>query len=186
MLYGDVFYHFPWALLLRLLHQQRRKLHTQPSLHSKPFGNYWAYAMFNGPDFIAELSDGLKIIDPIFITCDEIGKLLFVTSLKHLKHLLATLTRCLFCSLVNRCGTHLATIFRTFKCFFKIKRTVDSVMPTFRAILRTAILASPSKISFIFGTISLRDANFGLPDFGAFLIDSTPDSDLFFQLQIVS
>ena len=43
--------------------------------------------MFRGPDFIAKLSDGLKIIDPIFITCDEIGKLLFVTSLKHLKHL---------------------------------------------------------------------------------------------------
>ena len=25
--------------------------------------------MFRGPDFIAKLSDGLKIIDPIFITC---------------------------------------------------------------------------------------------------------------------
>ena len=184
MLYGDVFYHFRWALLLRLLHQ-RRKLHTQPSLHSKPFGNYYAYAMFNGPDFIAKLSDGLKIIDPIFITCDEIGKLLFVTSLKHLKHLLATLTRCLFCSSVNRRSTQLAKIFRTFKCFFKIKRTVDSDMPTFRAILRTVNLASPSKISFIFETISLRDANFGLPDFGAFLMDSTPDS-IFFQRLTVS
>ena len=43
--------------------------------------------MFRGPDFIAKLSDGLKIIDLIFITCDDIGKLLFVTSLKHLKHL---------------------------------------------------------------------------------------------------
>ena len=43
--------------------------------------------MFRGPDFTAKLSDGLKIIDPIFITCDDIGKLLFVTSLKHLKHL---------------------------------------------------------------------------------------------------
>ena len=43
--------------------------------------------MFRGPDFIAKLSDGLKIIDPIFITCDDIGKLLFATSLKHLKHL---------------------------------------------------------------------------------------------------
>ena len=42
--------------------------------------------MFRGPDFIAKISDGLKIIDPIFITCDDIGKLLFVTSLKHLKH----------------------------------------------------------------------------------------------------
>ena len=50
-------------------------------------GNYWASAMFWDPDFIAKLSDGLKIIDPIFITCDDIGKLIFVTSLKHLKHL---------------------------------------------------------------------------------------------------
>ena len=33
----------------------------------------------------------------------------------------------------------------------------------------------PSMISFIFKTISLRDANFGLPDFGAFLMDSAPD-----------
>ena len=41
--------------------------------------------MFRGPDFITKLSDGPKIIDPIFITCDDIGKLLFVTSLKHLK-----------------------------------------------------------------------------------------------------
>ena len=53
----------------------------------RPFGNYWASAMFGGPDFIANLSDGLKIIDPIFITSDDIGKLLFVTSLKHLKQL---------------------------------------------------------------------------------------------------
>ena len=41
-------------------------------------------------------------------------------------------------------------------------------MPTFRAISRTVNLASPSMISFIFETISLRDANFGLPGFGTF------------------
>ena len=86
VLYGDVCCHFPSALLLRFLHQ-RRKLHTKPSFHSKTVDNYWASAMLRGPDFIAKLSDGLKIIDPIFITCDDIGKLLFVTSLKHLKHL---------------------------------------------------------------------------------------------------
>ena len=45
-------------------------------------------------------------------------------------------------------------------------------MPTFRAISRTVNLASPSMISFILETISLRDADFGLPDFGAFLMDS--------------
>ena len=39
----------------------------------RPFGNYWASAMFSGPDIIAKLSDRLKIIDPIFITCDDIG-----------------------------------------------------------------------------------------------------------------
>ena len=37
--------------------------------------------MFSGPDFIANLSDGLKIIDPIFSTCDDIAKLLFVTKI---------------------------------------------------------------------------------------------------------
>ena len=48
-------------------------------------------------------------------------------------------------------------------------------MPTFRAMSQTVNLASPSMISFIFETISLRDANLGLPDFCAFLMDSTPD-----------
>ena len=41
-------------------------------------------------------------------------------------------------------------------------------MPTFRAISQNVDLASPSMISFIFETTSLQDANFGLPDFGAF------------------
>ena len=86
---------------------------------------------------------------------------------------LATLTRSLFCSSVNRFGTHLAEIFLTFKCFFKIRWTVDSDMPTFRAISRTVNLTSPSMISFILETISLRDADFGLPDFGALLMDYT-------------
>ena len=57
-------------------------------------------------------------------------------------------------------------------------------MHSFRAISRTVNLASPSTISFIFETISLRDANFGLPDFGAFVMDSTPDSNLFFQSKL--
>ena len=54
-------------------------------------------------------------------------------------------------------------------------------MPTFRAISQTLNLASPSMISFIFESISLGDANFGLPDYGAFLMDFTPNSKLFFQ-----
>ena len=44
-------------------------------------------AVFSGPDLIANLSDGLKIMDPGFITCDDIGKLLFVIFWKHLKQL---------------------------------------------------------------------------------------------------
>ena len=59
-------------------------------------------------------------------------------------------------------------------------------MLIFRAISRTVNLASPSMISFILETISLRDADFGLPDFGAFLMDSTPDSNFFFHRRTVS
>ena len=76
--------------------------------------------------------------------------LFFFISLNILNSFLATKTRCLFCSSVNRCGTYLAKIFWTFKCFFKIKRTVDSDMPTFHAISQTVNLASPSMISFHF------------------------------------
>ena len=52
------------------------------------FGNYWASAAFSCPVFIAYLFDGLKIMDPSFITFDDIGTLLFVISYKHLKQLL--------------------------------------------------------------------------------------------------
>ena len=53
----------------------------------RTFGNYWAFAVFSSPDLIVNLSDGLKIMDPGFITCDDIGKLLFVIFWKHLKQL---------------------------------------------------------------------------------------------------
>ena len=53
----------------------------------RTFGNYWAFAVFRGPEVIANLSDGLKIMDPGFITYDEIGKLLFIIFWKHLKQL---------------------------------------------------------------------------------------------------
>jgi hypothetical protein len=58
----------------------------------RPFGNYWAFVLLSGPDFVAYFSDGLKIMNPSFITCDNIGKLFFVIFWKHLKQLLATLT----------------------------------------------------------------------------------------------
>ena len=60
-------------------------------------------------------------------------------------------------------------------------QTVDNDIPTFRAISRTVDPASPLMISFIYETISLRNADYDLPDFGAFLMDSTPDPNFFFQ-----
>ena len=90
------------------------------SCTQRPFGNCWAFAVFSGPYLIAKLSDVLKIIDTSFITCDDIGKLLFVTNLKHLKQLFGHFNPLSVCSSVNRCGTHLPKFFRTFKCFFKI------------------------------------------------------------------
>ena len=126
--------------------------------------------MFSGPDLIANLSDGLKIMDPGFITCDALANCFLSYFGNIWSSFLATLTRCLFCSSVNRCGTHLAEIFLTFKCFFKIRWTVDNDMPTFRAVSQTVNLASLSMIYFILETISLRDADFGLSDFGAFLM----------------
>ena len=118
------------------------------------------------PCFVA-LSDGLKIMETGFITCDDIGKLLFVIFWKHLKRLFGHFNP-LPLLLIRQHMWYLAEIFLAFKCFFKIKRTVDSDMPTFREILRAVNLASPSMISFILETISIRDADFGLPDFGAF------------------
>ena len=32
----------------------------------RTFGNYWAFAVFKGPDLIANLSDGLKIMQTAF------------------------------------------------------------------------------------------------------------------------
>ena len=88
ILSGDVFaslkLHFYWESFTREVNYTPNRPCTQ-----RPFGNYWASAMFSGPDFTANLSDGLKIRNPISITYDDIGKLLFATSLKHLKQLLS-------------------------------------------------------------------------------------------------
>ena len=53
------------------------------------FLQYYDFVVLSGdgPDLIANLSDGLKIMDPGFITCNDIGKLLFVIFWKHLKQL---------------------------------------------------------------------------------------------------
>ena len=53
----------------------------------RKFGNYRALTVFRGPDLIANLSDGLKVMDPGFITCGHIGKPLFVIFWKQLKQL---------------------------------------------------------------------------------------------------
>ena len=73
MLYGDVFLPFSIGTFIVTPSPEKKIACTQ-----RPFDNYWASTMFRGPDFIAKLSDGLNIIDPIFITCDDIGKLLFL------------------------------------------------------------------------------------------------------------
>ena len=59
------------------------------------------------------------------------------------------------------------------------KTTNQQKSTTFREMSRTVNLASPLMISFILETISLRDADFGQPDFGVILMDSTPDSVFF-------
>ena len=145
----------------------------------RTFGNYWEFAVFSGPDLIANLSDGLKIMDPGFITCDDIGKLLFVIFWKHLKQLFGYFNP-LPLLLVSQLMWHPSS--RNLSDFqMLLQNKVESDMPIFRANL-----ASPSMISFTLETISLRDADFGLPDFGAFLMDSTPDSNFFFHRRTVS
>ena len=83
---GDVFALFNLHSFCDSLTREENCIPNLPCTQ-RPFGNYWASALFSGSDFIANFSDGLKIMDPIFITCDDIGKLLFVISLKHLKQL---------------------------------------------------------------------------------------------------
>ena len=77
--------------------------------------------MFSGPDFIAILSDELKIIDPIFITCDDIGKLLFVTSLKHLKQFFGHLNPLSILLISEQIWHPSGKNPSDFKCFFKIR-----------------------------------------------------------------
>ena len=177
VLSGDAFALFHWHFYCDSFTREdciQNLLCTQ-----RTFGNYWAFAVFSGQDLIANLSDGLKIMDPGFITCDDIGKLLFVIFWKHLKQLFGHFNP-LPLLLVSQQMWHPSS--RNPSDFQMLLQN----KPTFRAISRTVNLASPSMISFILETISLRDADFGLPDFGAFLMDSTPDSNFFFHRQTMS
>ena len=89
VLSGDVFALFHRYFYCDSFTREENSIPNIPCTQ-RPFSNNWASAMFRGPDFIANLSDRLLIINPIFITCDDIGKQLFVTSEKHLKQFLAT------------------------------------------------------------------------------------------------
>ena len=51
------------------------------------------FAVFSGSDLITNLSDRLKIMDSSFITFDDISKLLFIISWKHLKQLFGHFNR---------------------------------------------------------------------------------------------
>ena len=66
-----------------------KKIACKNSLHSKTVWQLLGviFAVFSGPDLIANLFDRLKIMDPSFITCDDIGRLLFVISWRHLKQI---------------------------------------------------------------------------------------------------
>ena len=85
------------------------------------FDNYWAFVVFSGPDLVANLSDGLKIMNPRFITSYDIGKLLFC-------HILETFEASFWPLLPVVCFAHqstdvaayLAKIFWSFKYWLKI------------------------------------------------------------------
>ena len=104
-----------------------------------------------------------------------LAKCFFVINWKHLKQLFGHINP-LSVLLISHQMWHLSRkSLLDFQMFFEIKGMVNSDLPTFRGISRTVKLASPSMISFIFEAISLGYAKFGLPDFGAFSIDSAPD-----------
>ena len=96
----------------------------------------------------------LKIIDLIFITCDDIAKLLFVTSLKHLKHLFDHFNPLSVLFISQQMWHPSSKNLSDFQMLLQNKFTVESDLPTFWAISQTVNLASSSMISFIFETIS--------------------------------
>ena len=143
----------------------------------RTFGNYWAFAVFSGPDLIANPSDGLKIMDPGFIICNDIGKLLFVIFWKHLKQLFGHFNP-LPLLLVSQQMWHPSS--RNLSDFQMLLQNKVNRWKWY-AYLSCNITNCKSGISFndflyfgmIYLMISLRDADFGLPDFGAFLMDYT-------------
>ena len=77
--------------------------------------------IFSSPYLVGNLPLWFKIIHPGLITSDFIIKSLFTILWVHLESFFfAIVTRVFFCSSVNKWGIHLAFIFLTFRCFFKI------------------------------------------------------------------
>ena len=99
VLSSDAFALFHWHFYCDSFTREEDCIQNLLCSTQRTFGNYWAFAVFSGPDLIANLSDVLKIMDPGFITCDDIGKLLFFFFLSYFGNIwssfLATLTRCL-------------------------------------------------------------------------------------------
>ena len=84
------------------------------------FGNTWASGIFSGPYSVGNLPFWFKIIHPGLITSDYIIKSLFTIFWVHFEKFFAIVTHVFFCSSINKWGIHLAFIFLTFWCFFKI------------------------------------------------------------------
>ena len=87
---------------------------------SYSFGNTWVSGIFSGSYSVGNLPLWFKIIHPGLITSDYIIKSLFTIFWVHFEKFFAIVTRIFYCSSVNKWGIHLAFIFLTFRCFFKI------------------------------------------------------------------
>ena len=146
----------------------------------RTFGNYWAFAVISGPDLIANLSDGLKIMDPGFITCDDIGKLLFVIFWKHLKQLFGHFNL-LPLLLISQQTWHPSSI--NLSDFQMLLQNKVNRWKWFAYLLNN-ITNCKSGMSFndflYFGNDLFTRCSFGLPDFSAFFMDFTPDSKFLF------
>ena len=100
--------------------------YIQNLLHySYLFGNTWASRVFWWPKFGWTLPLWFKIINPGLITSKYIVKSLFAVFWVHVqKFFLPLLHWSAFVHLLTKWGIHLAFIFLSFKCFFKIPWTL--------------------------------------------------------------
>ena len=121
-------------------------------------------------------------MDPCFITCDDIGKVLFCHILETFEAFFGHFNPLLIL-LISQQMWHPSS--GNLSDFQMLLQKI-MICLSFRAISRTVNVATPSMISFTLETISIGDADFGLPDFGTFLMDSTPDSNFCFHRQTVS